>query len=132
MKIRPGKYDLVILVAAVAVWAYALSWIWDTNPFWAYMIHYGRKNQLSFDILRAIFGVLYLVVMAGTVIPLIVHFFVILVPSLRSRFKPSLLGHAAAVALFFLAFGQVVTVTSIPFPYIAGSDAQYSHKNSAK
>jgi hypothetical protein len=117
VKIRPGKYDYMMLGVAGAVWAYVLSWILQSS-FWVSAIAHGRQARLSFETLETIFGVTYLVLTAFSVAAVVTHFCVLFWPSLRARFLPTLLGHVAFFALLLIGFGEVVTICSKPFPYL--------------
>src|SRR5712691_2627674 len=117
MRIRPGKYDFTMIGVAFAVCAYVLSWI-SQNPFWGFMIHLGRQARLSFNNIETIFGVMYLILTAVSVVSVASHLCVLLSASLRARFKPALPSHIACLVLLWIAFGEVVTVCSKPFPYL--------------
>ena len=82
------------------------------------MIAQGRHARLSFEALETIFGVMFLVLNLVLFVCVTSHFFVVMSPSLRARFKPTLLGHIAFLAILWLAIGGVMKMCNKQFPYL--------------
>ena len=85
-------------------------------PAWRWVLL--RLEFLDGDTTKAIIGSMVIVLAVAASAAVLFHLLVVTLPRLRLYFRPRLVGHLAALALLWVAYGSILKICSMPFPYL--------------
>lgn len=114
------RYNRTLFLLTCALWAYMLSWVLAPS-FWLSLLSLRHHIPLDIGTAMTFFGVSVVLLAAISSIAVVFHLAVVIAPSLRARFRPRFLGHFAAFALLWIAYGTIAKISGAPFPYASTS-----------
>jgi hypothetical protein len=117
---HPSTYDVSIGCISAIVMAYYFSWIFLSKSFWSGV---ARHFPFSYAHTAYLIGVGFLITFTVASIVWLGHLCVVLMTSLRTRFRPALLSHLATLLLLLPSL-RIASQLPFIFRYFFGNMPQ--------